>query len=37
MLAVHQEEQEALYHHIQGVLPDGRLLVSVRGLRDATY
>ena len=34
---VHQEEQEALYHHIRGVLPDGCLLVSVRGLRDATY
>jgi len=25
MLAVHQEEQEALYQHIKGVLPDGRL------------
>jgi len=24
MLAVHQEEQEALYQHIQSVLPDGR-------------
>ena len=28
MLAVHQEEQEALYQHIQKVLPDGRLPVS---------
>jgi len=29
MLAVHQEEQEALYQHIEGILPDGRPLVSV--------
>ena len=31
MLAVHQEEQEALYQHIEGVLPDGRPPVSVCG------
>ena len=30
MLAVHQEEQEALYQHIQEILPDGRLPVSAR-------
>jgi cytochrome P450 len=29
MLAVHQEEQEALYQHIQEILPDGRLPVGV--------
>ena len=28
MLAVYQEEQEALYQHIKSVLPDGRLPVS---------
>ena len=28
MLAVHQEEQEKLYQHIRGVLPDGRSPVS---------
>ena len=28
MLALHKEEQEALYQHIQDVLPDGRLPVS---------
>ena len=28
MLAVHQEEQEALYQHIQTVLSEGRLPVS---------
>ena len=31
MLAVHQEEQEALYQHIKSVLPDGRSPVSARG------
>lgn len=25
MLAVHQEEQQALYRHIRDILPDGRL------------
>ena len=30
MLAVYQEEQEALYQDIQEVLPDGRLPVSVQ-------
>ena len=30
MLALHQEEQEALYRHIQDILPDGRLPVSVQ-------
>ena len=29
MLAVHQEQQETLYQHIQDVLPDGRLPVGV--------
>ena len=29
MLAVHQEEQEALYQHIQNILPDNRLPVRV--------
>ena len=33
MLAVHQEEQEALYQHIKGVLPDDRLPVSARACR----
>ena len=33
MLAVHQEEQETLYQHIQDVLPDGRLPVSVQDRR----
>ena len=28
MLAVHQEQQEELYQHIQDVLQDGRLPVS---------
>ena len=32
MLAVHQEEQEALYQHIQEILPGGRLPVSAQGL-----
>ena len=30
VLAVHQEEQETLYRHIQDVLPDGRLPVRVQ-------
>ena len=30
MLAVHQEEQEELYKHIQDILPDGRLPVSMQ-------
>ena len=33
MLAVHQEEQEALYKHIQDILPDGRLPVSTQDYR----
>ena len=28
MLAVHQEEQEALYQHIRSILPDGSPPVS---------
>ena len=32
MLAVHPEEQEMLHKHIQDVLPDGRLPVSVKQL-----
>ena len=31
MLAVHQEEQEALYQHIKSVLPGGRPPVSAHG------
>ena len=37
MLAVHQEEQEALYQHIQDVLPDGRLPVSAQSRRNSGY
>jgi hypothetical protein len=32
MLAVHQEEQEELYQHIQDILPDGRLPVSAKAV-----
>jgi len=37
MLAVHQEQQEALYQHIQDVLPDGRLPVSAQGPQSLKY
>jgi len=37
MLAVYQEEQEALFQHIQGVIPDGRLPVSAQGDRRSRY
>jgi len=37
MLAVHQEEQEVLYQHIEDVLPDGRLLESAHYSRLLKY
>jgi len=37
MLAVYQEEQEALYQHIQAVIPDGRLPVRAQGYRRSRY
>jgi len=37
MLAVYQEEQEALYQHIQDVIPDGRLPVSAHMHRRSRY
>ena len=37
MLAVHQEEQEVLYQHIQEILPDGRLPVSTEDYYCSKY
>lgn len=37
MLAVHQEEQETLFRHIQDILPDGRQPVSAKGRHRLIY